>query len=160
MQPLKQINIEKKAPFCGSDTHGTTGRRFLYFRQEGESVCRGIKSRNRPARVSYRQLLRLEDVSSALEPPEKPACTENSECVACHFPNPGFVCWRDRCMREKRTRIQFTNQLPCRSLRQNICITDQMKKQRNLEDDPRMKVNYPQSVPVPPARTEYTPQYA
>ena len=63
-------------------------------------------SRDRPARENYRQLMRHEPAGSAREPPEKPVCTEKPECVGCPFPGHGFVCWRERCMREEMERIQ------------------------------------------------------
>ena len=59
-------------------------------------------SRDRPARENYRQLMRHEPAGSAREPPEKPVCTEYPECEGCPYPGHGFVCWRERCMREKR----------------------------------------------------------
>ena len=64
------------------------------------------RSRDRPARENYRQLMRHEDSGSTREPPEKPVCTEYPECVGCPFPGHGFVCWRERFTREERVRIQ------------------------------------------------------
>ena len=67
-------------------------------------------SRDRPARENYRQLTRHKPSDSARELPEEPVCTERPECKGCPFPSHGFVCWRERCMREKwnepRTEIQ------------------------------------------------------
>ena len=63
-------------------------------------------SRDRPARENYRQLMRHEPSGSAREPPEKPVCTEYPECEGCPYPGHGFICWRERCMREEMERIQ------------------------------------------------------
>lgn len=37
------------------------------------------KSRDRPTRENYRQLMRHEDLSNAREPPEKAVCTKGQE---------------------------------------------------------------------------------
>lgn len=65
-----------------------------------------MNSTDRPVKENYRQLMRHEDSGSAREPPEKPVCSEKPECVGCPFPGHGFVCWRERCMKQEMERIQ------------------------------------------------------
>ena len=68
-----------------------------------------IKSRDRPEKEDYKQLMRREDAGSAREPPERPVCTEKPECVGCPFPGHGFVCWRERCMKNEMEEIRRRN---------------------------------------------------
>ena len=59
-----------------------------------------------PPRVSYRALMRHEDLGRAREPPERLICRERPECAGCPYPAHGFVCWTENCMRQQMTRIQ------------------------------------------------------
>ena len=59
-----------------------------------------------PPRVSYRALMRHEDLGRAREPPEKPVCTEQPVCKGCPYPAHGFVCWPGDCIRKHMESIQ------------------------------------------------------
>lgn len=59
-----------------------------------------------PPRVSYRALMRHEDLGRAREPPEKPVCTESLVCKGCPYPAHGFVCWPGDCIRNRMEKIQ------------------------------------------------------
>ncbi len=59
-----------------------------------------------PPRVSYRALMRHEDLGRAREPPEKPVCTEQPVCKGCPYPAHGFVCWLGDCIRKRMEKIQ------------------------------------------------------
>ena len=59
-----------------------------------------------PPRVSYRALMRHEDLGRAREPPEKPVCTESLVCRSCPYPAHGFVCWPGDCIRKQMESIQ------------------------------------------------------
>jgi hypothetical protein len=49
--------MKRKAPFCGSVCHGTTGRRFFYFSQEGDRYAqKKQKRRNRTTPAAARKL--------------------------------------------------------------------------------------------------------
>jgi len=55
--PINSIFSYRKAPFCGSVCHGTTGRRFFYFSQEGDRYAqKKQKRRNRTTPATAREL--------------------------------------------------------------------------------------------------------
>ena len=78
---------------------------FLFSEEKEKQMKQEAISRDRPARENYAKLMRPEDVGSAREPPEKPVCTEKPECAGCPYPAHGFVCWCEKCMREKLKQI-------------------------------------------------------
>ena len=78
---------------------------FLFSEDKEKQMKQEARSRDRPARENYAKLMRHEDVGSAREPPEKPVCTEKPECAGCPYPAHGFVCWCEKCMREKLKQI-------------------------------------------------------
>ena len=59
-----------------------------------------------PPRVSYRALMRHEDLGRARESPEKPVCTESLVCRSCPYPAHGFVCLLSDCVRKQMESIQ------------------------------------------------------
>ena len=78
---------------------------FLFSEEKEKQMKQEARSRDRPARENYAKLMRHEVVGSAREPPEKPVCTEKPECAGCPYPAHGFVCWCEKCMREKLKQI-------------------------------------------------------